>query len=57
MSEDSTQKKVPKEPATYVYEPAGIIERSGHVPVWLKIIVIGVMLWGISYAIRFWNPE
>ena len=57
MTEDSTQEKFPNEPATYVYEPAGITERSGHIPVWLKIIVIGVMLWGMSYAIRFWSPE
>ena len=45
MFEDSTQKKF-RETAAYVYEPAGIIERSGHVPVWLKIIVIGVMFMG-----------
>ena len=57
MTEDSTQEKAPKEPTTYIYEPAGITERSGHIPAWLTIIVIAVMLWGMSYAIRYWSPE
>jgi len=43
------------EPGTYVYEPAGIRERSGSVPAWLKLMALGLMLWGVYYTIRFWS--
>ena len=40
---------------TYVYEPAGIRERSGYSPLWLKLVSLGLILWGIQYAIRYWS--
>ena len=43
------------EPAIYRYEPSGIWERSGHVPVWLKFVVFGLILWGVYYSMRYWN--
>ena len=47
--------KTGDEPGTYVYEPAGIRERSGSVPTWLKLMTLGLILWGVYYTIRFWS--
>lgn len=44
-----------EEPGIYRYEPSGIRERSGHVPVWLKLVAFGLIVWGILYAMRYWN--
>jgi hypothetical protein len=43
------------EPGIYVHEPAGIRERSGSVPTWLKLVALGLILWGVYYTIRFWS--
>ncbi len=47
--------KTGDEPGVYVHEPAGIRERSGSVPAWLKLVALGLILWGIYYTIRFWS--
>jgi hypothetical protein len=41
------------EPSIYRYEPSGIGERSGHVPLWLKLVAFGLILWGVYYAMRY----
>ena len=41
------------ETAIYRYEPSGILERSGSIPVWLKLVVFGLMVWGMYYAWRY----
>ena len=43
------------EPGTYVHEPAGIRERSGSIPIWLILVVCGLILWGMYYMIRYWS--
>jgi hypothetical protein len=43
------------EAGTYLYEPAGIRERSGHIPLWLKVVAVSLILWGIYYAILHWS--
>jgi hypothetical protein len=43
------------EPAIYRYEPSGIRERSGHIPTWLKLVSLGLIVWGIYYMIRYWS--
>ncbi|HET6675312.1 MAG TPA: hypothetical protein VFG71_08235 [Nitrospiraceae bacterium] len=43
------------EPDVYRYEPSGIRERSGHIPIWLKLVAFGLIVWGIYYAIRYWS--
>jgi hypothetical protein len=43
------------EAGIYVHEPAGIHERSGSVPTWLKLVALGLILWGVYYTIRFWS--
>lgn len=39
----------------YLYEHAGIKERHGAVPLWLQIIVAGLLLWGVYYTIQYWS--
>ncbi len=39
----------------YVYESAGIAERDGHVPIWLWIVVVTLLVWGIYYLVTYWN--
>lgn len=48
-------KETGEEPKTYVYEPSGIREHTGHIPTWLKLVAVGLMAWGIYYAIRYWS--
>ena len=43
------------ESAIYRYEPSGIMERSGYVPLWLKLVVFALIVWGLYYGIRYWN--
>lgn len=43
------------EAGSYLYEPAGIRERSGYIPLWLKLISLGLIVWGIYYTIRYWS--
>ena len=43
------------EAGTYLYEPSGIRERSGYIPIWLKLVSFGLILWGLYYAIRYWS--
>jgi len=44
------------EDALHVYEAAGIRERTGHVPVWLWAVCVGLAVWGGYYIVRFWTP-
>ena len=65
MNDLSTQKDhliapepIPKtgdESGIYLYEPAGIRERSGYIPTWLKLVALGLILWGLYYTIRYWS--
>jgi hypothetical protein len=41
------------ETAVYRYEPSGILERSGSIPIWLKLAVFGLIVWGMYYAWRY----
>jgi hypothetical protein len=49
MSEDNDREE------TYLYGSSGIRERHGRVPIWLQLVVIGLIVWGIYYLIQFWN--
>lgn len=40
----------------YEYKQAGIRVRSGLIPLWLILVAIGLIVWGIYYIIQFWNP-
>lgn len=41
----------------YLYRHAGIEERDGRIPLWLTLVVVGLLLWSIYYAIQYWNPS
>lgn len=32
-----------------------ISEREGHVPVWLWLVVVLLLVWGIYYLVAYWN--
>ncbi len=64
MNKDSgpqDQAKAPTEardePGTYVHETAGIRERSGSIPTWLTAVSVGLIIWGVYYAIRYWSSD
>ncbi|GIW54647.1 MAG: hypothetical protein KatS3mg082_1051 [Nitrospiraceae bacterium] len=40
----------------YHYRHAGIRERDGAVPLWLKLVVLGLLIWSVYYLIRYWSP-
>ena len=39
----------------YRYEASGIEERRGRVPVWLTLVVFGLLVWAVYYTIRYWS--
>jgi hypothetical protein len=39
---------------TYLYTGAGIRERHGNIPLWLALVAIGLLGWGVYYMIRYW---
>ena len=39
----------------YLYRDSGIQERHGTIPLWLKALVVGLIVWGIYYTIRYWS--
>ena len=43
------------ETAIYHHEPSGILERSGSIPLWLKLVAFGLIVWGVYYAWRYWD--
>jgi hypothetical protein len=55
MSDTQPPTEPAGEPHTYRYEPSGIRERSGRIPAWLKLAVLGLIIWGLYYGIRYWN--
>ena len=40
---------------TDLYGSSGIYPPHVNVPWWLQIVLIGLIVWGIYYFIRFWN--
>jgi len=39
----------------YLYQNSGIQERPGTVPLWLKLVSVGLLAWAIYYTIQYWN--
>lgn len=40
---------------SYRYRHAGIEERDGRIPLWLTLVVVGLLLWSVYYTVRFWS--
>ena len=38
---------------TYLYAEAGIREKHGTIPFWLKLVVVALLIWSVYYMIRF----
>lgn len=52
------EKRTPPEPAhgeAYLYRDSGIQERHGGIPLWLKLVSIGLVIWAIYYTVRYWS--
>jgi hypothetical protein len=41
----------------YLYRHAGIKERDGRIPLWLTLVVVGLLLWSIYYTVQYWSPD
>ena len=39
----------------YNYVSAGITEREGNVPLWLWIVFVVLLIWGVYYLVTYWN--
>jgi len=39
----------------YLYQQAGIRERHGAIPLWLKLVVASLLVWSVYYLIQFWS--
>ncbi len=50
-----TRTKAASGHSVYVYGSAGIAEREGHVPLWLWLVVVSLLIWGIYYLVTYWN--
>lgn len=46
----------PEQKTTYSYPSSGIREREGRIPLWLILVSVGLMVWGIYYMIAYWSP-
>lgn len=63
VNEDKTKKPQesggadPHSPDTeYTYQTAGLRERSGTIPLWLWVVYIGLIVWGVYYTWTYWTP-
>ena len=60
---DPTGKPEPTQPESserqqaYVYRHAGIREREGYIPIWLALVVIGLLVWSVYYTVRYWSAS
>ena len=41
----------------YHFVSAGIRERPGRIPLWLVLVALGLLVWGIYYLATYWNPS
>ncbi len=39
----------------YTYVTAGISEHQGAVPLWLWIVVVSLLVWGLYYLVQYWT--
>jgi len=37
----------------YLYKQSGIRERHGAVPMWLKLVALGLVIWSVYYLVEF----
>jgi hypothetical protein len=39
----------------YLYADAGIREKHGSIPLWLKLVAVALLIWSVYYLIQFWS--
>ena len=39
----------------YAYQESGIREREGSIPLWLILVTILLICWGVYYTIEYWS--
>jgi hypothetical protein len=54
-ADDGTGAGDPQDPG-YVYKDSGIREMHGHVPLWLWVVTVGLVIWSVYYLIVYWSP-
>jgi hypothetical protein len=48
--------KAKKADIVFKYQDADLLERHGYVPYWLKLVTIGLVIWGVYYLWAYWGP-
>ena len=44
------------EQGEYAYQDSGIKERHGTIPIWLILVAILLVFWGVYYTVQNWSP-
>ncbi len=54
---DARQSAIEQRPGdeVYTYAAAGVTEREGRVPLWLWLVVVALLVWGVYYLVVYWN--
>lgn len=55
MTQETENPEDPAREEIYLYKDAGLIERHGAIPLWLKLVGIGLVVWTVYYTIRYWS--
>ncbi len=42
--------------SVFLYKDSGIREKHGHIPSWLLVVVVALIVWGVYYLVAFWSP-
>lgn len=48
--------KARKADEVFLYRDAELMERHGYVPYWLKLVAVGLVIWGLYYLWTYWSP-
>ncbi|MEJ2652747.1 MAG: hypothetical protein P8173_13365 [Gammaproteobacteria bacterium] len=48
--------KAKKADIVFRYHDADLLERHGYVPYWLKLVTVGLVIWGAYYMWAYWFP-
>jgi hypothetical protein len=51
-----SQEKAKEADTLYVYHDAGLVERHGYVPYWLKLVAVVLIIWSVYYLLAYWTP-
>lgn len=52
-----SHEKAKKANEVFLYHDAGLTERRGYVPYWLKLVTLSLIVWGLYYLWAYWSPS